>query len=99
MFASTGIDTQKLPTPMVTQPSISWVALTAPAVLRYNGTTVQEVHKALVNAFGQFPIKLNAGDHLPVLFGMRCAAGDGGTPYEILRAALERFGEIELRDQ
>jgi hypothetical protein len=85
--------------PVDPQPQISWVAITAPAALRYNGTTVQAVHKALVRAFGEFPIRLGRDDHLSVLIGMKAAAGEGATPYEILFEALLKFGELEVRDR
>lgn len=84
------------------QPTVSWVALTQPSALRYNGTTVQAVHVALRMAFGEFPIKLSSGNggvHLSVLLGMQAVAGAGATPYTILYEALEKFGEIEVRDR
>ena len=82
------------------QPTVSWVALTQPMALRYNGTTVQAVHAALRKAFGPFPIKLRTEDQdLHILRGMVAVAGDGHTPYQILYDALEKFGEIEIMDK
>jgi len=82
--------------PFDPQPQIAWVAVTSPAELRYNGTTVQAVHKALRRAFGELPIRLGR-EHLPVIHGMMAVAGEGATPYEILFQALDKFGELELR--
>jgi len=95
------IDTGKIaraePAPAAIQPKVTWVALTQPAQLRYDGTTVQEVQRALRQAFGEFPIKLGT-THLPILTGM-LAAAQSPVPYQILYDALERFGEIEVRDR
>lgn len=86
--------------PVDPQPTVSWVALTQPSALRYNGTTVQAVHAALRKAFGPFPIKLRTEDQdLHILRGLVAGAGEGHTPFDILYDALEKFGEIEIRDK
>lgn len=81
--------------PIPTQTSLTWSPLASPTALHFNGTSFDATRKALQEAFGALPIRLNRDKHLPVLLGMIIGSG-GCTPYKELHAALSQFGELEI---
>jgi hypothetical protein len=76
---------------------IEWCVKQPPAMLSFLGTTCDDTAKALIIAFGKFPIQLNRFEHEAVLVGMAAAAGEGRVPYNALLEALRKYGEIEVR--
>jgi hypothetical protein len=66
--------------------------------LPFTGTTFQTVRDALIKTFGPFPIRLSWQIHLPVLWAMIHASGDGSEPYQVLYGALDKFLEIEINE-
>ena len=77
-------------------PGIMWAPISSPMRLQFSGTSCSETGTALVEAFGDFPIRLIAADHLPVLKGMCAAAGPGKQPYQQHITALAQFTTLEL---
>ena len=77
---------------------IQWKPIASPVRLRFTGTSYEAVGHALIEAFGPFPIRLNAGEQLLILRGMAAAAGEGKQPYQELIQALSQVGELELTD-
>ena len=84
------------PSVAVGDPGIMWSPIASPLRLQFSGTSCSETGTALIEAFGQFPIRLIAADHLPVLKGMCAAAGVGKQPYQQLITALTQFSTLEL---
>lgn len=84
------------PSVAVGDPGIQWAPISGPMRLQFSGTSVSETGVALREAFGDFPIRLVAGEHLPVLKGMCAAAGEGKQPYMQLITALTQFSTLEL---
>ena len=76
---------------------IEWCVKQPPTVLSFLGTTCEDTAKALVIAFGKFPIQLDRLQHEQVLVGMAAAAGEGRAPYNALLDAVRKYGEIEIR--
>ena len=74
---------------------IQWSPISSPVRLQFSGTSYLDVRSALIEAFGQFPVRLT-NDHIPVLNGMCAAAGAGKQPYQQLLTALKQFGNLEL---
>lgn len=83
------------PAPAVAS-GIAYAPLATPTRVSLLGTSFPAVRQALTRTFGDFPIRLSAQDGA-VLAGMSAAAGEGATPYAEILAALEKFGELELR--
>jgi len=77
---------------------IEWKPIASPMRLRFSGTSCEEVAKALVEAFGPFPIRLHKGEQLLVLKGMVASAGPGKQPYQELMHALAQVGELEVNE-
>lgn len=79
---------------------IQWAAITSPQALKFNGTSKEEVARALVKMFGAFPIRLDvAQGHDEMLRAMAAAAGEGEAPYSMLLAGLKQFSSIELTEK
>lgn len=81
----------------IPEQEMTWSPVASPQRLRFNGTSIESTRKALVEAFGSFPIRLSKEKHLQVLSGMIAAAGEGRTPYEELRNALDRYSDLEVK--
>ena len=77
---------------------IQWAPIASPMRLRFSGTSCEETAKALVEAFGDFPIRLHTGEQLLILKGMAAAAGGGSQPYRELMQALAQCGQLELTE-
>ena len=82
------------PSVRVEDPGILWSPIASPMRLQFTGTSVDATRAALIEAFGEFPIRLTA-EHIPVLNGMYAAA-TGKQPYQQLLIALKQFGLLEL---
>lgn len=65
--------------------------------LSFANSSFQAVNKVLVEVFGKLPITLNVKTHLVHLKAMRAASG-GVAAYNDLVMALEKHGEIEVRE-
>ena len=74
---------------------IRWAPVSQSVRVSFAGTDYQTVCSALQNTFSRFPIRLSK-DHMQILKAMGHAAGQGGTPYNKIADALEKFGELEL---
>jgi hypothetical protein len=77
---------------------IEWAPISTPEKVTFLGTSYDEVSRALVEAFGEFPIRLRFTEpHILALKAMAAVAGDGRHPYEEISTALGRYHELELR--
>lgn len=76
---------------------IEWCVKQPPQQLSFLGTTCDDTAKALVIAFGKFPIQLSRFEHEAVLVGMAAAAGEGRAPYNTLLEAVRKYTDIEVR--
>ena len=83
------------PSVRVEDPGILWAPISSPMRLQFSGTSCEDTRAALIEAFGQFPIRLT-NDSIPTLNGMCAAAGSGKQPYQQLLTALKQFGLLEL---
>ncbi len=83
-------------TPLAMQ--IEWAPMASGQRLPFNGTSYLAVREALTKTFGAFPIRLSRADHLATMRGMAAVAAEGAEPYAQLAAALDKFGELEIRD-
>lgn len=85
------------PSVAIKEGGIYWAPVANAVHLSFEGTDQVTVSKALIKAFGYFPIRLSADKHL-ILMAMAGAAGVGEKPYLDLAEALGRFGELELTE-
>ena len=89
-----------MPKPAVVarQKQIELAPISNPEPITFLGTSYDDVSRALVEAFGDFPIRLRSTpSHMLALTAMAAVAGVGRSPYEEIKAALVRYGELELR--
>lgn len=84
------------PSISVGERTIQWAPIASPVRLHFDGTSCAEVAAALMQAFGEFPIRLHKGEQLMILKGMVAAAGEARRPYEELLRALAQVGELEV---
>ena len=75
--------------------NITWAPISSPVRMNFIGTSYNVVATALIEAFGQFPIRLDKS-HSATLRGMVAVAGEGKTPYQDLLNALQQFGQLEV---
>ena len=75
--------------------SMKWSQLAEGKRLSFLGTSFAEVHKAMLETFGKFPIRLELS-HVQTMRAMAAAAGAGGKPYTDMADALERFSNLEI---
>jgi hypothetical protein len=77
---------------------IEWAPINTPVRVTFLGSSYDAISEALSEAFGEFPIRLKLDIlHTSMLAAMAAAAGEGRQPYEEIKTALERYGELELR--
>lgn len=94
---------QRVSTPVIRPVSVQrpnaliWKPVGEGDRLSFANSSFQAVHKVLLEVFGAFPISLSAKSHLPHLKAMRAASG-GVAAYNDLVVALEKYGEIEVRE-
>lgn len=88
------------PTITVRQNQIEWAPLADGGRLAFTNTSYKAVKDALFMTFGKFPIRLSK-DHVRELRAMAAAAREPGSadhPYTQLIEALNKYGDLELRD-